>query len=338
MAKQTTETPRATIPKPNRAPRVQGLWSWLVDGGGPRAIVPREGVASSSLGILVGIMAFLASLTIGAVFMVSETATGWQKDITREITIQIPVTAGRDLDADTSRAMDIAEATAGVTGVSKVDQKAGAALLEPWLGTDIDLSTLPVPALLIVSISPTDPPDFLGLKAALAQAVPDAILDTHNLWLGELKRMADTMIFIGLGVFFMVMMASVTTVVFATRGAMAGNKDVIEVLHFVGAERAYIASQFQNHFLRIGLIGSVFGSGAALICFGLGNFWLRNRHTGAAGEQVAALFGTFSFGPTGLFATASIVLVMTFLTAITSRWTVLRHVGTLDASSQAASR
>jgi len=36
---------------------------------------------------------------------------------------------------------------------------------------------------------------------------------------------------------------------------MAGNRDVVEVLHFVGAHDSFIASEFQRHFMWLGLKG-----------------------------------------------------------------------------------
>ena len=53
--------------------------------------------------------------------------------------------------------------------------------------------------------------------------------------------------------------ATVLTVSFATRGAMAANQTTIEVLHFIGATDRYIAEQFQRHFLTLGLKGGVVG-------------------------------------------------------------------------------
>jgi cell division transport system permease protein len=55
------------------------------------------------------------------------------------------------------------------------------------------------------------------------------------------------------------------TVIFATRGAMAGNRHIVEVLHFVGAETSFIASEFQKRFLLIGLKGAAFGGGVATL-------------------------------------------------------------------------
>ncbi len=53
------------------------------------AIVPRESVASNALIFVIAIMGFLACVTLGAVSMVNSSASKWQSDISREITIQI---------------------------------------------------------------------------------------------------------------------------------------------------------------------------------------------------------------------------------------------------------
>ncbi|MEL6745831.1 MAG: hypothetical protein AAFO68_10255, partial [Pseudomonadota bacterium] len=55
-----------------------GLFAGLVPNqAGSSSIVPRSSIAGSALAYLVCIMAFLASLTLGAVSMVSDTAKGY---------------------------------------------------------------------------------------------------------------------------------------------------------------------------------------------------------------------------------------------------------------------
>ena len=68
-------------------------------------------------------------------------------------------------------------------------------------------------------------------------------------------------------VFGLVLAATILSVTFATRGAMASNRPIVEVLHFVGAKDAYIARQFQRHFLRLGLRGGLVGGGACIVLF-----------------------------------------------------------------------
>jgi cell division transport system permease protein len=110
-------------------------------------------------------------------------------------------------------------------------------------------------------------PDLAGLRKALAERVPNAILDDHKLWLSRLKAMADTLVGIGLLILTLVLVATALAVAFATRGAMAGTAQIIDVLYLVGAEDSYIARQFQGHFLRLGLKGGAAGALAASAFF-----------------------------------------------------------------------
>ena len=74
-------------------------------------------------------------------------------------------------------------------------------------------------------------------------------------------------------------------VIFATRGAMAGNAHIIEVLHFVGAEARFIAAEFRHHFLVTGLRGAVSGGFGAVIVFVVFSWWsARNLATPEADQ------------------------------------------------------
>ena len=63
-------------------------------------IVPRASISGRALVAVVAIMTFLASITTGAVLLVSASATEWQSDVASEITIQVRPQAGRNLDKD----------------------------------------------------------------------------------------------------------------------------------------------------------------------------------------------------------------------------------------------
>lgn len=299
----------------------------------PHSIVPRANVAGTALTLVIAIMAFLASLTLGAVTLVNDTARGWQSDIAREVTVQLRPVEGQNMAESLAKAQEIAGDVDGVTRVDIVDNDTIARLLEPWLGDGLDLKELPVPRLISLDIDENNPPDFDALRVQLAQ-IPGVSLDDHRAWVDRLTTMARATILSGLVVFLLMMAATILTVVFATRGAMAGNKHVIEVLHFVGAEPGYIASQFQRHFLLLGLKGALAGGVLAILCFLLIGFWTRRNVADPTADQVSALFGTFSVGPWGYAGTILLVFAIGMLTALTTRATVLRHVGGLDVSAK----
>ena len=57
-------------------------------------IVPRASISGRALVAVVAIMTFLASITTGAVLLVSSSAAEWQSDVSSEITIQVRPQAG----------------------------------------------------------------------------------------------------------------------------------------------------------------------------------------------------------------------------------------------------
>jgi len=119
-------------------------------------------------------------------------------------------------------------------------------------------------------------------------------------------------------------------VVFATRGAMAGNGHVIEVLHFVGAEANFIASEFRRHFLLTGAKGAAAGGFAAVIVFVLFGWWSSRNMATPEADQATALFGNFAIGATGYAGVAIIVLLIAALTAATSHITVVSYLNDID--------
>jgi cell division transport system permease protein len=192
------------------------------------------------------------------------------------------------------------------------------------------LDDLPLPRLIVVRIAAGAALDLQQLRKSLSDVLPTASLDDHRGWIGRMRTMAGTAVFGGLLILALVIAATGLTVAFATRGAMASNRTIIEVLHFIGARNRFIAGRFQRHFLRLGLQGGLIGAGAAIIMFlvaqGL-SAWFAGS---AAEDQLGALFGRFSLGPLGYAALAGQALLVAVVTAATSRYTVNRTLGTVE--------
>ena len=293
-------------------------------------IVPPQNVAGRALVLVIAIMTFLSCLTLGAVTLVRDTASIWETQISREATIQIKPADGLDMEAALERAAAIAANAPGVTGVRIVGREATTRLLEPWLGTGLNIDDLPVPRLIIVTIDETSPPDFAALRAAIAEAAPEASLDDHRTWVDRLVTMARTTVTIGIAVLALMLAATVLSVVFATRGAMSGNGHIIEVLHFVGAEAGYIAAEFRRHFLSTGMKGAAAGGLAAIIVFIGFAIWSAENLATPQADQATALFGNFAIGASGYAGVALIVLVIGALTAATSHLTVVAWLADIE--------
>jgi cell division transport system permease protein len=305
----------------------------LNDPDAPAPIVPEGNLAGSALMFVIAIMTFLASLTIGAVSIVRDTASTWQSQISREATIQIRPAPDLDMDAALETARGIASAFPGVNDSRIVSPDDTKRLLEPWLGTDFDMESLPVPRLVIVTINPSAPPDFAKLRADVTAQIPGAAVDDHRNWVDRLVKMARTMVFLGVGVLGLVLAATSLAVVFATRGAMSGNGHIIEVLHFVGAEAKFIARQFRNRFLVNGMKGALAGGLAAILVFFLVSVWSSFNLATPEGNQANALFGTFSIGKDGYLGVIAIIALVALITAETTRLTVIGYLHRMDPSS-----
>src|SRR6185312_13494541 len=77
-------------------------------------IVPRASISGRALVAVVAIMTFLASITTGAVLLVSASAAEWQSEVASEITVQVRPSAGRDLDRDTAAVAEAMRAQPGI--------------------------------------------------------------------------------------------------------------------------------------------------------------------------------------------------------------------------------
>ena len=292
-------------------------------------IVPRNSIAGRALVAVVAIMTFLASLTTGAVMLILASAAEWQSDVAREMTIQVRPAPGRDLDAEVAKAVEVAQAAPGIADVRPYTAAESARLLEPWLGTGLTLDALPVPRIIVLRVASNPRPDLDVLRSALAARVAGASLDDHRGWVDRMRAMASTAIVGGIGILALVLVATVLSVAFATRGAVATNRPIIEVLHFIGAKDGFIASQFQGHFLMLGLKGGGLGGGAALILLALAAFfgdWFLGT---AAGDETAALFGGFSIGIAGYAAVLGQIVLVAAVTAGTSRQVVNRTLASI---------
>ena len=293
-------------------------------------IVPKNSIAGRALVAVVAIMTFLASLTVGAVMLVRAAASDWQSDVSREITIQVRPEAGQNFEGQIERAAEIAREFPGIGEVRVYSKEESARLLEPWLGSGSALDDLPVPRIIVVRLAPNATPDLAQMRKLLNERVAGASLDDHRTWMDRMRAMANTTIFGGIGVLLLMVAATMLSVAFATRGAMVANRPIVEVLHFIGATDGFIASQFQRHFLVLGLEGGLIGGGAAVVVFMLAALAGKWGIGLSGGEQLAMLFGTFVLRIEGYVAIVVQAFLIAVVTAFTSWHTVNQTLRTIE--------
>jgi len=292
-------------------------------------LVPIDTIAGRALMAVIAILTFLAALSAGAAVLAARASEQWRGAVANEMTIQIRPDSRRDIEADIARAVAMAQAVDGVESVRAVPRAESDRLLEPWLGAGLDLVELPVPRLIVLKLKSGTGPDLAVFGPALRREVPTAILDDHRLWLRRLSTMASTIITSGAAIVLLVLTAAALAVAFATRGAMAGSRDSVEVLHLVGADDAFIAREFQSRFVRLGLRGGAVGGFAAILVIALLG-WLSSRWSAAPeAEQLQAMFGAFEIGWAGYAAVVLVAVVVAAISGLVSRFTVRHYLRVL---------
>ena len=290
-------------------------------------LLPRRGLSGSILVAIIGIMVFLAALSLAGGLALGTAIGQWRDALAHDLTVQIP--AGPEADATVKRALDILLATPGVATARALGRPELEALLDPWLGRGNVPADLPLPRLVDVQLLPGTTLDAAALQARLDGQAEGATVDDPAGWLsGVVGLAARARLLAGLAV-GLVLGALTAIVVFATRSGLEANRDLVEVLHQVGARDGYIAGVFQRHFLVLGLKGSALGLGLALLALvlvaGLPGFG-GMAGPGVGGDTFAA---GLSLSPAQWAMIAGLAPLVAGMTTFTARLTVRRTLAEL---------
>ena len=293
-------------------------------------LIPGDSVMGRSLVVVIAIMTFLACLTAGAALLVADASQAWRSDVLRDATIQVKPRSGDDVESLVAKAVAIAAQSPSVESARALSQAESEKLLEPWLGTGLDLSQLPIPRLILVRLRGQRSDDLSTLRSALVSAVPQAALDDHRMWAARLGTMASAVVTLAAALFALMIVAMGAAIGFATHGAVAGNREIVEVLHLVGASNVFIAREFEIHFRRLGFRGATIGGLAAIAFFAtaslLSLWWAHSP----GGDEIAAMFGSFALRYSGYLGLVAVCAAVTLLTGLLSRQIVMRHLQKLQ--------
>lgn len=292
---------------------------------GKTPIVPPGSVTGRSLIWVISIMGFLSCLTAGTVYMIDDSRRAWLQDVSREVTVEVePAGSPQEVEATAREITNFLTGQNGVQAVSLLSLDQSAELIEPWLGQVSAIQDLPFPRLIAVELNLEDPPDITTLRAALQSKFPNATLDDHRAWQQQIRRVTGSLTLAGLAVMVLMAAATVGIIVSAAQSAIASNKDIVEVLNFVGAEEKFIARQFELHFLKVGIKAGIVGAlGAALVFFTLPI--VTEFLSGAATDtEIRRLVGTGRLDTFGYVSLFSVVVIIAAICSFTSRIGVRR--------------
>jgi cell division transport system permease protein len=232
--------------------------------------MPRE-KGAAPLDIMIGIMAFLAALALGASLLADRASLGWRAGLADRLTVQILVPAHGDapseLVRETQAALAVLRTTPGIAHAAPLSEAEMQSLVEPWLGRGSLVAELPLPSLIDAEVIPGAPVDLAALAATLKKAAPDSQLDDHSRWLARLKNLAETITWTAYAILILIAVATAASVTFATRAGLAAHHEMVSLLHQMGARAGFIARAFERHFALSTFAASALGATLAALSF-----------------------------------------------------------------------
>ncbi|MFZ5608063.1 MAG: cell division protein FtsX [Pseudomonadota bacterium] len=281
----------------------------------PFAFLPEGRAAKGLLPWVIAVMMYLSALAAVGGLALSFAMATWSGELDRRLTVQIVTPDAAARKAQQEAAVKALAAMRGVAAARALDAEETARLLEPWLGAGNVVADLPVPALIDIELDAMAPATPATLRQALARVAPDARLDDHQRWLGEVRRLLGVVIATLAVIFLLVVLATIAIVIFGTRARLAMYDQTVEILHLIGASDGAIAREFQWRFLLQGLRGGLIGAGAALVTLLILGV--------VAGRLDAGLLPSLRLDLSILAVIALIPFLAGLLTMATARFTVL---------------
>jgi cell division transport system permease protein len=283
-----------------------------------RSDLPLSGDATSRyLPWLIAPMVFLSAVALASAFILHGLIARWDRDVSGTLTVEVaaaPGEASESLEPSRQRVekvLALLQNTPGIVNARALSQEQLIALLAPWLGTSDVLKDLPLPALIDVTVKSDANLDLEQLARKLADAVPGASLDDHRRWLNRLIGLSRSIEWLAIGIVSMIGGITAATVYYATRTGMAIHRDVIDVLHLIGAPDGYIAEQFGYRATILGLKGGIFGLLLTVPVLGLIAYGAQQMEGGfLAGLSLPAF---------GIAAIATLPAISALLAGLTAR-------------------
>ena len=276
-----------------------------------------EGYSKTFLTVIVAVSVFLFAITLSGVLGINSMFENSRKQVVSNLTVQVlPLPNYEESKKDLLNIVSFLERYPDITEVSVLSDYEIRSLLEPWLGNNVDIELLPIPKLLDVKINTQKNFDYKELTVRLSEVSPQASINDHNLWLSRLLKFINSLKMLALTVLILVASGSVISIVYAAQTSLNVHKEIIQILHIMGATDKYIAlnyvKQITTHSIIAGIIGTLIAIPAILI-------------VGSMAKAIeAGIFNTVTFGLDSWFIILMLPLASAILVATTAYITVIK--------------
>lgn len=233
----------------------------------PGSLLP-QGRITGPMPWVIAIMMFLTVLATAAGIALDHAARTLSADVSDRVTIQIAEADGELRGRAVRRIVTLLEETEGVGNIEVVPDSTLSTQLAPWLGSDMKISDIPIPALVDADLV-TEEGEREERLATLDRAVKaineQARVEPHANYLTPLARLVGVIGILSFGAVALMAIATGAVVVLAARGAHATHRGTIDIMHMLGATDAQVVRLFQRRMMLDALFGAVIGFTVAVI-------------------------------------------------------------------------
>ena len=278
--------------------------------------LPKGKQGENLLPWVIAVMLFLTTLALVTSLALGTGLDKWSRGLTTSLSIQV---VGPDVEKRTSNTEDALKMLRATPGIESANLLADAeilTLLSPWIGDIPTGNGLPIPSLIEVRLISPDSVNIPALKQRLSALSPDIRLDDHQAWMVQIFKLASTVRWVLAAVVFMIILSTISIVIFGCRAGLATHRDSIEIMHMLGAEDNIIAKAFDERYMLHGLKGGAIGTAIAAFVM----YMLSNLIESLGEGLISALIPAFS----SLWWLLALPFLTCLITMLTARFTVKR--------------
>lgn len=222
---------------------------------------------------VIAVMTAITCFVMSVGITLSEVVLDDTANLKNHLQAQIPYADGEE----TYQAEKVARSLRATEGVAKVELLSAsekAALLENWVGENIDPSDLPLPAIIDIWLEDAavneDSVNAQTLQKKLEESVPGIVVEDYANWVGNFNQLTGFVQQVIYVLGFGLLIAAVVIVLLITHASVLLHFRVVKLLHNIGAKDSYITRQFQINATRLTIKGVIPGViVAALLYVGL---------------------------------------------------------------------
>jgi len=233
----------------------------------PGPLLP-QGRLTGPMPWVIAIMMFLTVLATGAGLALNHAAQTLIEEVSGRVTVQVAEADGQARGQAVRRIVVLLEQSEEVGAVQIIPESELAAQLAPWLGNELRIADVPLPALIDADLLVPEgerAERLAALDKAVKEINANARVEPHADYLAPLARLVGAIGLLAFAVVALMAFATGAVVVLAARGAHATHRGTIDIMHMLGATDAQVVLLFQRRMMLDALFGGVVGYVGATI-------------------------------------------------------------------------